>query len=32
MLILGIALFVAPILIAGFLSRRLRTRTASVTR
>jgi uncharacterized membrane protein len=32
MLILGIALFVAPILIAVYLGRRLRTRTANVTR
>jgi uncharacterized membrane protein len=32
MLILGIALLVAPILIAVYLGRRLRTRTASVTR
>jgi hypothetical protein len=32
MLILGIALFVAPIVVAVFLGRRLRTRTASVTR
>jgi hypothetical protein len=32
MLILGIALFVAPILIAVYLGKRLRTRTANVTR